>query len=92
MFVTIILNPFSFCNLFQLYYSLDTDVLHPEALEGKCEVWKKNDMPSRREYPISEHIFFCEQIYDPSKGSVNKVYILLLLLFAVIFLVHVTHL
>lgn len=56
----------------ELYYSLDTDVLHPEALEGKCEVWKKNDMPSRREYPISEHIFFCEQIYDPSKGSVNK--------------------
>ncbi|KAL0733706.1 hypothetical protein Bca4012_009916 [Brassica carinata] len=56
----------------ELYYSVDTDVLHPEALEGKCEVRKKSDMPSRREYPISENIFFCEQIYDPSKGSLKQ--------------------
>ncbi|KAF8083357.1 hypothetical protein N665_0778s0010 [Sinapis alba] len=56
----------------ELYYSVETDVLHPEALEGKCEVRKKNDLPSRREYPISENIFFCEQIYDPSKGSLKQ--------------------
>ncbi|KAF3571128.1 hypothetical protein F2Q69_00062789 [Brassica cretica] len=56
----------------ELYYSEDTDVLQPEALEGKCEVRKKIDMPSRREYPISENIFFCEQIYDPSKGSLKQ--------------------
>ncbi|KAG2259190.1 hypothetical protein Bca52824_078484 [Brassica carinata] len=56
----------------ELYYSEDTDVLQPEALEGKCEVRKKIDMPSRREYPISENIFFCEQIYNPSKGSLKQ--------------------
>ncbi|CAH8389414.1 unnamed protein product [Eruca vesicaria subsp. sativa] len=56
----------------ELYYSVDTDVLHPEALEGKCEVRKKIDMPSHREYPISENIFFCEQIYDSSKGSLKQ--------------------
>ncbi|RID48003.1 hypothetical protein BRARA_I04553 [Brassica rapa] len=56
----------------ELYYSEDTDVLQPEALEGKCEVRKKIDMPSRREYPISDNIFFCEQIYDPSKGSLKQ--------------------
>ncbi|KAJ0233375.1 DNA (cytosine-5)-methyltransferase 1 [Hirschfeldia incana] len=56
----------------ELYYSVDTEVLHPEVLEGKCEVREKIDMPSRREYPISENIFFCEQIYDPSIGSVKQ--------------------
>lgn len=60
-----------------MYYSEDTDVLQPEALEGKCEVRKKIDMPSRREYPISENIFFCEQIYNPSKGSLKQVHIFL---------------
>ncbi|KAF8044898.1 hypothetical protein N665_6047s0001 [Sinapis alba] len=29
-------------------------------------------MPSCLEFPISENIFFCEQIYDPSKGSVKQ--------------------
>ncbi|KAG2308102.1 hypothetical protein Bca4012_082856 [Brassica carinata] len=56
----------------ELYYSEDTYVLQPEALKGKCEVRKKNDMPSCRQYPISENIFFCEQIYDPSNGSVKQ--------------------
>ncbi|KAJ4916938.1 DNA (cytosine-5)-methyltransferase 1 [Raphanus sativus] len=56
----------------ELYYSEDTYVLQPEALKGKCEVRKKNDMPSCREYPILDNIFFCEQIYDPSKGSVKQ--------------------
>ncbi|CAH2061426.1 unnamed protein product [Thlaspi arvense] len=56
----------------ELYYSQDTDVLHPEAVKGKCEVRKKIDMPLRREYPISENIFFCEQIYDSSNGSLKQ--------------------
>ncbi|XP_013631628.1 PREDICTED: DNA (cytosine-5)-methyltransferase 1-like [Brassica oleracea var. oleracea] len=56
----------------EVYYSEDTFVVQPEALKGKCEVRKKNDMPSCSEFPISENIFFCEQIYDPSKGSVKQ--------------------
>ncbi|EOA12790.1 hypothetical protein CARUB_v10025739mg [Capsella rubella] len=56
----------------ELYYSQDTDVLHPGALEGKCEVRKKNDMPLCREYPISDHIFFCELFFDSSKGSLKQ--------------------
>ncbi|ESQ46215.1 hypothetical protein EUTSA_v10000011mg [Eutrema salsugineum] len=56
----------------ELYYSQDTDVLHPEALKGRCEVRKKNDMPVRYEYPISENIFFCERFYDSSNGSVKQ--------------------
>ncbi|KAJ4902811.1 DNA (cytosine-5)-methyltransferase 1 [Raphanus sativus] len=56
----------------ELYYSEDTYELQPEALKGKCEVRKKNYIPSCREFPISENIFFCEQIYDSSKGSVKQ--------------------
>ncbi|CDY25647.1 BnaA04g13390D [Brassica napus] len=56
----------------EVYYSEDTFVVQPEALKGKCEVRKKKDMPSCSEFPISENIFFCEQIYDPSKGSVKQ--------------------
>ncbi|CAH8337110.1 unnamed protein product [Eruca vesicaria subsp. sativa] len=56
----------------ELYYSEDTYVLKPDALKGKCEVRKKNDMPSGCEYPVLDNIFFCEQIYDPSKGSVKQ--------------------
>ncbi|ESQ32376.1 hypothetical protein EUTSA_v10003514mg [Eutrema salsugineum] len=56
----------------ELYYSQDTDVLPPEALEGKCEVRKKIDMPLCSEYPISENIFFCEHFYDSSKGSLKQ--------------------
>nr|AQM49847.1 methyltransferase 1 [Boechera holboellii] len=56
----------------ELYYSQDTYVLPPVALEGKCEVRKKNDMPLCREYPIFDHIFFCELFFDSSKGSLKQ--------------------
>ncbi|KAL1212909.1 DNA (cytosine-5)-methyltransferase 1 [Cardamine amara subsp. amara] len=56
----------------EVYYSQDTNVLLPGALEGKCEVRKKIDMPLRREYPISDHIFFCELFYDSSNGSLKQ--------------------
>ncbi|KAG7537210.1 C-5 cytosine methyltransferase [Arabidopsis suecica] len=56
----------------ELYYSQDTDVLPPGALEGKCEVRKKSDMPLCREYPISDHIFFCDLFFDSSKGSLKQ--------------------
>ncbi|CAA7027839.1 unnamed protein product [Microthlaspi erraticum] len=56
----------------EVYYSEDTYVLHPEAIQGKCEVRKKIDMPLRREYPISENIFFCEHFFDSSNGSLRQ--------------------
>ncbi|KAG7612367.1 Bromo adjacent homology (BAH) domain [Arabidopsis suecica] len=56
----------------ELYFSQDTVVLPPGALEGKCEVRKKSDMPLSREYPISDHIFFCDLFFDTSKGSLKQ--------------------
>ncbi|AEE82708.1 Met2-type cytosine DNA-methyltransferase-like protein [Arabidopsis thaliana] len=56
----------------ELYYSHDTYILPPEALQGKCEVRKKNDMPLCREYPILDHIFFCEVFYDSSTGYLKQ--------------------
>ncbi|EOA28898.1 hypothetical protein CARUB_v10025150mg [Capsella rubella] len=56
----------------ELYYSEDTYILPPMAINGKCEVMKKNDMPLCREYPISDHIFFCEHFYDSSNGSIKE--------------------
>ncbi|KAJ0260435.1 Bromo adjacent homology (BAH) domain-containing protein [Hirschfeldia incana] len=56
----------------EVYYSEDTYVLQPEAVKGKCEVRKKSDIPSCLEYPLLDNIFFCEQIYDSSNGSVKQ--------------------
>ncbi|XP_010442374.1 PREDICTED: DNA (cytosine-5)-methyltransferase 1-like [Camelina sativa] len=56
----------------ELYYSQETYVLRPGDIERKCEVRKKNDMPLCREYPISDHIFFCELFFDSSKGSLKQ--------------------
>ncbi|XP_010549723.1 PREDICTED: DNA (cytosine-5)-methyltransferase 1-like [Tarenaya hassleriana] len=56
----------------EVYYSEETHVLSTEAIEGKCEVRKKNDMPSCSGYVISDHIFFCEYQYDPVKGSLKQ--------------------
>ncbi|KAL1190939.1 DNA (cytosine-5)-methyltransferase 1 [Cardamine amara subsp. amara] len=56
----------------ELYYSKDIVYLRPEVIVGKCEVRKKNDMPLPREYPISDHIFFCELLYDSSNGSLKQ--------------------
>lgn len=66
-----------------MYYSQDTYVLPPEAIKGKCEVMKKNDMPLCHDYPILDHIFFCELFYDSSNGSLKPVYIFQLILFIV---------
>ncbi|AEE83379.1 (cytosine-5-)-methyltransferase [Arabidopsis thaliana] len=56
----------------ELYYSQDTYILPPEAIQGKCEVRKKSDMPLCREYPILDHIFFCEVFYDSSTGYLKQ--------------------
>ncbi|CAE6197703.1 unnamed protein product [Arabidopsis arenosa] len=56
----------------EVYYSEDTYVLPPEAIKGKCEVRKKIDMPLCHEYPILDHIFFCELFYDSSNGYLKQ--------------------
>lgn len=59
--------------IFQIYYSEETHTIPICMLEGKCEVRKKQDLPSVDLPPIFDHIFFCECLYDPSKGSVKQV-------------------
>ncbi|CAH8276765.1 unnamed protein product [Arabidopsis lyrata] len=56
----------------EVYYSKDTYVLPPDAIKGKCEVRKKTDMPLCREYPVLDHIFFCELFYDSSNGYLKQ--------------------
>ncbi|KAJ4900746.1 DNA (cytosine-5)-methyltransferase 1 [Raphanus sativus] len=50
----------------------DIYFLPPEALEGKCEVRKKRDMPLRNDNLILDNIFFCELFYDFSRGSLRQ--------------------
>lgn len=45
------------------------------AIEGKCEVRKKQDIPVANYPAIFDHIFFCEHLYDPEKGAIKKVLI-----------------
>ncbi|CAD5327804.1 unnamed protein product [Arabidopsis thaliana] len=56
----------------EVYYSEDTYILPPEAIKGKCEVMKKTDMPLCREYPILDHVYFCDRFYDSSNGDLKK--------------------
>ncbi|KAE8663739.1 DNA (cytosine-5)-methyltransferase 1 [Hibiscus syriacus] len=56
----------------KVYCSEETHVLFVEAIEGKCEVRKKNDLPACNAPAIFHHIFFCDRIYDPSKGSLKQ--------------------
>ncbi|KAM4106402.1 hypothetical protein ACB094_04G063100 [Castanea mollissima] len=56
----------------EVYYSEETDVIPVEDIEGKCEVRKKNDVPACNAPAIFQHIFFCERLYDPSKGSLKQ--------------------
>jgi DNA (cytosine-5)-methyltransferase 1 len=53
-------------------------VLSVENIEGKCEVRKKNDIPACDAPAIFQQVFFCERLYDPSKGSLKQVLSLLL--------------
>ncbi|XAR69644.1 DNA (cytosine-5-)-methyltransferase [Bertholletia excelsa] len=56
----------------EIYYSEETHFVFAEAIEGRCEVRKKHDLPSCDAPALFEHIFFCEYIYDPSKGSLKQ--------------------
>ncbi|PON45428.1 C-5 cytosine methyltransferase [Parasponia andersonii] len=56
----------------EVYYSETTDILSIDSIEGRCEVRKKSDVPVSDTPAIFEHIFFCERVYDPHKGSLNQ--------------------
>lgn len=58
----------------QVYYSEETHTLLVEAIEGRCEVRKRSDLPSCDAPTIYDHVFFCEYLYDPHKGSLKQVY------------------
>ncbi|KAL4010525.1 hypothetical protein IC575_030022 [Cucumis melo] len=56
----------------ELYYSDETTMMPVSAIEGKCEVRKKQDIPVANYPAIFDHIFFCEHLYDPEKGAIKK--------------------
>ncbi|KAK1564400.1 hypothetical protein Q3G72_002431 [Acer saccharum] len=41
-------------------------------MEGKCDIVKKHDLPSLDSPVIFDHIFFCENLYDPDKGAIKQ--------------------
>lgn len=53
------MNLFSFH--LQVYYSEEIHILFVEAIEGKCEIRKKNDLPACNAPVIFHHIFFCDR-------------------------------
>ena len=43
-------------------------------LEGKCEVRKKNALPNLDFPVITQHVFFCEKIYDVVNKCLKEVH------------------
>ncbi|KAJ4744590.1 Cytosine-specific methyltransferase [Rhynchospora pubera] len=56
----------------EVYYSEEIVTVSVDMIEGKCEVIKKNDLPSSDLPVITDHIFFCEHLYDPTNGSLKQ--------------------
>ncbi|CAB4264150.1 unnamed protein product [Prunus armeniaca] len=56
----------------EVYYSEETHIVSVDNIERKCEVRKKSDLPVCNAPVIFQHIFFCEHLYDPSKGSIKQ--------------------
>ncbi|XP_022721306.1 DNA (cytosine-5)-methyltransferase 1B-like isoform X2 [Durio zibethinus] len=56
----------------EVYYSELTLIVPIVAIEGKCEVRKKHDLPPLDGPVIFEHVFFCDHFYDPDKGSIKQ--------------------
>ncbi|KAK9287513.1 hypothetical protein L1049_015934 [Liquidambar formosana] len=60
------------CDIREVYYSEQVLMVPVVAIEGKCEVRKKHDLPSLDGPAIFEHMFFCEHLYDPDQGAVKQ--------------------
>ncbi|KAF5176508.1 DNA (cytosine-5)-methyltransferase [Thalictrum thalictroides] len=56
----------------EVYYSEQVLTVPVEKIEGKCEIRKKHDLPSVDNPVIFDHIFYCEHLYDPIKGSIKQ--------------------
>ncbi|XP_076952096.1 DNA (cytosine-5)-methyltransferase 1B-like [Bidens hawaiensis] len=56
----------------EVYYSEETHKLSVSALEGKCEVRRKNELTSFDSTYIVDHLFFCERLCDLNKGSLKQ--------------------
>ncbi|XP_059594765.1 DNA (cytosine-5)-methyltransferase 1 isoform X2 [Vitis vinifera] len=56
----------------EVFYSEETHFVPVEMIEGKCEVIQKHDLPSCDVLATFEHIFFCEHLFEPSKGSLKQ--------------------
>ncbi|CAA0833568.1 DNA (cytosine-5)-methyltransferase 1 [Striga hermonthica] len=56
----------------EVYYSEEMHTIPVEAIEGKCEIRKRKDLGSQDVTFTYDHAFFCEYMYDPSRGSLKK--------------------
>ncbi|KAF5803309.1 putative DNA (cytosine-5-)-methyltransferase [Helianthus annuus] len=56
----------------EVYYSEETHKFSVSEIEGKCEVRRKNDLSSLDSTYIVDHVFFCERLYVPDKGSLKQ--------------------
>lgn len=56
-----------------MYYSEDIVTVPVAMIDGKCEIRKKNNLPTLELPLIMDHIFFCEYSYNPQTGSLKQV-------------------
>ncbi|XP_027157672.1 DNA (cytosine-5)-methyltransferase 1B-like [Coffea eugenioides] len=56
----------------EIYYSEQVIKVPVVAVKGKCEVREKEDLNPIPTTYVSQHIFFCEQLYDPISGALQK--------------------
>ncbi|KAH9684612.1 DNA (cytosine-5)-methyltransferase 1B [Citrus sinensis] len=55
----------------EVYYSKLVFTVPVTGVEGKCDIRKKHDLAPSDSPTIFEHIFFCEHLYDPDKGTIK---------------------
>ncbi|KAL9229339.1 hypothetical protein vseg_004816 [Gypsophila vaccaria] len=56
----------------EVYYSEEIQVLAVAAIQGKCEVRRKHDLPAINYPAVFEHVFFCEHLYDCDSGAIKQ--------------------
>ncbi|KAL6501336.1 Class I-like SAM-binding methyltransferase superfamily [Orobanche hederae] len=56
----------------EVYYSEEMHTIPIDIIERKCEIRKKKDIGPQDVPLILDHAFFCEYMYDPSRGSLKQ--------------------
>ncbi|XP_073138246.1 DNA (cytosine-5)-methyltransferase 1B-like [Henckelia pumila] len=56
----------------ELYYSEEMHTVPVDMIEGKCVIRKRKDLQLQDVPCTFDHAFFCECLYDPSKGSIKQ--------------------